>query len=232
MKADPGKIMNRTPLVLVGEFGSGKSELALQLAVDSARDQTVLVDLDMITPFFRSRDRQDELRRRGVRLVAPSGLHGGAGSPSMPPGVMEAMERAGRCIVDTGGGDAGIRVLGSLRPALERTEAACIMVVNPYRPCTRTLGEIAARTESLRRAGRVSVDGLFANPHLGELTAAEVILEGVQVVTDAALQLGLPVVGVGLTDSLIGDHGDMVRVLEGCGRPVVVISPRLRPDGH
>ncbi len=229
MKVGAESILEQSPLLLVGEFGSGKSELALQLAVDSAADEVVLVDLDMITPFFRSREMKDELSRRGVRLVAPSGLHEGTQSPLMPPGVIEAMEVAGRCIVDVGGGEVGTRVLGSLRPAVERTGAACVMVTNPYRPGTRTPGEITARAEGLQRAGRIRLDGLFANPNLGELTSPGIVNGGLQVVTGAASQLGLPVVGVGLTDSL-ADHPGMVRTLEDSRYPVVVISPRLRPE--
>lgn len=231
MKAQAGSILDRTPLLLVGEFGSGKSELALQLAVDAVGDQVVLVDLDMITPFFRSREMRDELCRRGIRLVAPSGRYQGTENPLMPPGVVAALQGAGRCIVDVGGGEAGIRVLGSLRPVLQRTQAACVMVANPYRPGTGTPGEIAARAEGLQRAGRVRLDGLFANPNLGELTEPAILHEGLQVVTQAARELGMPVVGVGLTEGLQG-HPDTTGILEDSGHRVVVIRPRLSPDRY
>ena len=58
--------------VLLGSFGSGKSELGLNLAVQKAGDgPCTVVDLDVINPYFRISERGDVLEPAGVELIMP-----------------------------------------------------------------------------------------------------------------------------------------------------------------
>ncbi len=198
-------LLDRNPTILTGCFGAGKTEMALHIALDSRAEEVVLVDLDLVTPYFRCRECRRKLDSRGVRLLAPGGA-GDGGLPVLPPGVWEAMWESERCIVDVGGGESGARVLGALHDTVRRTRAACFMVVNPYRPDSSTVERIVRSVEILESAGRVRFEGLIANPHLGDRTSPDDIVRGVKVVGSAAAEVDRPVVAVGISIHVADDR--------------------------
>ena len=227
-------LLGYNPIVLTGAFGSGKTETALHLALMAPETEVVLVDLDLVTPYFRSRERRRELSERDITLLSPEGFHAGVELPVMPPAVGEAMERAERCIVDVGGGEVGMRTLGSLSMAVERAGASCILVVNPYRPGTGTREGIVNTARSLQQAGRVQFEGILANPHLGDRTRPEDIERGVEIVSAASAELGLSILSVGVGLHVVKQDGFAALESELARRnlPHVVIDPRMRPDWH
>lgn len=89
--------------VVVGHYGVGKTNLAVNLAVDAADAgaEVVLVDLDIVNPYFRSSDYADLLERHGVRVIAPVLAGTTLDSPSLSGRVTTAVEWAQQ------GADAG-----------------------------------------------------------------------------------------------------------------------------
>ncbi len=130
--------------VLVGHFGAGKSEIAVNLAFGwrERGDAVAVVDLDVVKPYFRSRLLRDEMQARGITLVVPQDDRFYADLPIVVPEVRGAIGRAmagqGRAVLDVGGADVGSRVLGSIPGLDDPALADIIFVVNGNRPFAET----------------------------------------------------------------------------------------------
>ena len=96
-------------VVLTGNYGSGKTELALNLALHSRRlGATTLVDLDIVNPYFRSGEKAEELRQAGVRVLMPTFAMSTVDVPALPPEIQSVFETpCDRVIFDVGGDDTG-----------------------------------------------------------------------------------------------------------------------------
>ncbi|MFO7942205.1 MAG: hypothetical protein R6U92_06165 [Bacillota bacterium] len=224
----------RTPLVLTGEFGSGKTVLALSLALEarSRRDgDVVLVDMDLVTPFFRSRDVAEELEGEGVRVLYPSSFPKGVDLPILPPGVVEAIELADFAVLDVGGGRMGSRVLGGLAASISGRGGRVLAVLNSFRPMSSTPEKIHEGVRRLSEYLRLPIDGIVANPNLGTATRVEDVKRGMETVRLGALAADLPIVAVGIGEHLMeeDDYPGWARELAG-DATLLVARRRLRPE--
>jgi hypothetical protein len=180
----------------LGRFGSGKTEIAVNraLALADARARPWLVDLDTVTPFFRSRDLRELLEKAGVRLVAPRAPLEAADLPAVPAeiGAVLGADRE-PVVVDLGGDAVGTRVLGAWRDRLFAVPHQALYVVNARRPFSGDVPSIVEGVRRLSAAARIRVTGLVSNTHLGARTTRELIQDGDRVIRQAAEELGLPV---------------------------------------
>ncbi len=187
-------------VVLTGGFGSGKSEIAINLALDlAARKQTALVDLDIANPYFRSREARHFLAEQGIKPVVPREEWLDADLPILSPGVRSLLlDSAWTVVLDVGGDEIGAIALGGFQAVFQAIEHQMLMVVNPFRPFTRDVESIEFMCREIERASRLKMQGLISNPNLGQVTQLEHVLSGHQIVAQAARKLDLPVVGLGV----------------------------------
>lgn len=113
-------LLSRRITIIAGHYGSGKTEFAVNLALSAAKSaQVTLADLDIVNPYFCSREREEELADAGVTLIAPAKSTHHADVPALPPEMARIFADQDRfSIIDAGGDDAGARVLGRYRPSL------------------------------------------------------------------------------------------------------------------
>jgi len=186
------------PVIISGRFGSGKTEVALNYAVWlAAQDgdaRPILVDLDIVTPYFRSREVVTEMESRGVDVVAPLELTRSIDVPAITPQILGAIEQTSRpVILDVGGDRQGARALGRYSAALQYRGYDMLFVANPYRPYTATAEAVVISVKEIEASSRLSVSSLVSNPNLMNLTEPDVIRKGHTVVEAAAHLLGLPI---------------------------------------
>jgi hypothetical protein len=185
--------------LLVGHFGAGKSEIAINLAFgwrERGWDVT-LIDLDLVKPYFRSRLVRDEMAERGIHVLLPQDDRVFADLPIVVP---EARAGAGlaagagrKVIFDVGGSDVGARVLGSVPGLSDPTVADVLFVVNGNRPFAETPDDIVRMLREIERIARVAVTGLVSNTHLIDETTPEVLQAGVRLADEVSVRTGLPV---------------------------------------
>lgn len=178
----------------IGEYASGKSEVAVNRAVLLAREghRVALVDLDIVEPCYTLRPIKKQLMEQGIDVLAwetreTSGL--GETGNIMRPANRWALRRPGDVILDIGYGVEGSRTLNLLEGSADDPDLKILAVVNISRPMTARLEDIV---EYIGQLGRV--DGLINNTHLGDETTAEVVQKGAQMLGRSAELLGLPVV--------------------------------------
>lgn len=184
---------NRT--LFLGHFGSGKTEVAITHAVSLALagDRPLLLDLDFITPYYRSRDVAVELSGMGVEVVAPEGELARSDLPVVTARAVQALAHHPESVVADIGGDEGARVIGSLAHRLAPGCYEAFMVVNPLRPGTGTPEQVAEYARWLEGIARVRFTALVNNANAGPMTRPEHVRLGLEEVRAAAQLLGLPV---------------------------------------
>lgn len=182
---------------LVGAFGSGKTEVSLNLALAATGEglSVTLIDLDTVTPALRSRQAASILADAGVELIAPVGQLAYADLPAVPSGVRSAIEDEARSvIVDVGGSPAGARVLASMAEPIATRGHECWAVVSPWRPDTSSPATAVRELRAIEELGRLPLTGIVCNLHLPAELTAEEIKRGWDVVAQTARDLGIPVV--------------------------------------
>jgi energy-coupling factor transporter ATP-binding protein EcfA2 len=181
-------------LAITGSYGSGKTELAANLAMLLAETgrPTTLVDLDVVNPYFRSRDMREPFLARGIEVVAPPGQFSHADLPMLPPRVQGAIEDTGRhVILDAGGDPMGARVLARYSGLVQARGYRMVLVANSRRPDTLDAEAIAAMAASIERSSRLGIHEIVANAHLMEETTVEIINEGIRASREAARARGI-----------------------------------------
>ena len=184
--------------MLTGHYGSGKSELAVNLAVRLARagGDTVVMDLDIANPYFRSREMAGELRERGVELIGNAyGYDITQDLPALSPRIKSYLgnDRYKR-VVDVGGDNSGARVLNQFSEALSESEARMLMVVNVYRPETENAEKIIAMIHSIEAETGRKTAGMLNNSNMLRVTRPEHILNGLRILMEVSEMTGIPVV--------------------------------------
>ena len=191
--------------VLVGHFGSGKTEIALNLAMDLASrgEPVTMADLDVVKPYFRTRSARGLLTESGIDLLAPDGPNIHADLPIIVPQIRSHLRRSDRrLIIDVGGDDVGARVLGSLADVVPPAETECLLVLNFCRPSTPSPVAAVEMARQIEAVGRLPVAGLISNTHLMDETTLEIILEGLQSARKTAELLGVPVAAAAASGDL------------------------------
>ena len=191
--------------VLVGHFGSGKTEIALNLAMDQASDgvPVTMADLDVVKPYFRTRSAKALLTESGIDLLAPEGPNIHADLPIIIPEIRSHLRQSlRRLIIDVGGDDVGAKVLGSLSDVVPHGETECLLVLNFRRPSTPDPEAAVEMVRKIEAVGRLPVAGLISNTHLMDETDLEVILDGLENAQQTGELLGIPVVAVAAAEDL------------------------------
>jgi hypothetical protein len=198
-------LFERRVTLLVGHFGSGKTEIALNGALELAAGgrRVTLADLDVVKPYFRSRSAREILAGAGVKLLAPGGENVHADLPIIVPQIRQSLRDSScKLIADVGGDDTGARVLGSLSDVVPLKQTHCLVVLNFRRPSTTNPAEAVAMVRAIETVARVPVTGLVSNTHLMGETTADVVLDGYHMAQVAAGELNLPLVAVAVGEDV------------------------------
>ena len=186
--------------VLLGGFGSGKSELALNMAVKKAQEEScMLIDLDVINPYFRTSERKDLLDKAGVELISPPYSMKKIEIMSLSPRVYAAFAPGeGSVIIDVGGDHIGAVAIGQYKPNFDRIpreKLNVLFVVNPRRPVAADFDSAWALLEKIQGVSRLRVSGIVNNGNMAEETEKEHLIEGYELVKALSEKTGIPVWG-------------------------------------
>ncbi len=214
--------------IFVGAYGSGKTEVAVHVALDLAATggRVAIADLDIVNPFFRSRELRADLEAAGIAVLAPRGELAHADLPIVTPEVGGTLGDPDTTLVlDVGGDDAGARALSQFRPFLPDPGTGMAMVINDRRPWTGSVPGIERTMRRIETSARFRVTCLISNPNLGEETTPEVVARGHALVCEAGRALGLPVDALVVTDAL----ADRLPPEAALGVPLLRLRRRLFP---
>ena len=226
MWKSPDAIMNSAKMwAVTGNYGSGKTELSLNLALESVRKEpTALVDLDIVNPYFRSAERESLLTDGGVRVLKPTFAMSTVDIPALPAEILSIFERGERVWLDVGGDDTGATALGRYKPQLDKAGAQMLFVVNARRPLTRDVDSIMDLLERVCARARMPVSALCNNTNLGAQSTIEDVLLGAEIVREVARRAGVAHAFHGVAAHLLGELPEEMRPF------AFAVTPYMRPE--
>ena len=183
--------------IVTGHYGTGKTEFSVNLALALAGggERTALADLDIVDPYFRSRERRDLLEAAGVRLIASPQSCADADVPALPAELLSVLEdRTVRGVLDVGGDPSGARVLARWRARLLREDCQVLYLVNASRPEVRSAEGTVEYLRGIEAVTGLPCTGLVNNTHLCGETGPEDIREGALLAGEVSRLTGVPVV--------------------------------------
>lgn len=182
-------------VIIVGNYGSGKTEVSINLAVNRKRAglEVRIADLDLVNPYFRTREAKAQLAELGIEVVVPPMQYMQADLPILSPVVAGMIRRPSQLtLLDMGGNDVGVNVLAALGDALRGREIHVFQVVNPFRPFTNTAEGCLKIRDEIEKALRLSVNGIIGNANLIDETSAQDIYTGYDFALELSKKNGLP----------------------------------------
>ena len=201
--------MNKRVLLLCGHYGSGKTNIAVNLAQALKREYptVTLADLDIVNPYFRSKDSAQDLEAAGIRLICSRYANSNVDIPALPPDLYALTDdRRMRAVIDVGGDDRGALVLGRIAPAiLSENDYEMLMVINCYRPLTRDAASTVEVMREIEYAGGIRFTALINNSNLGTETTAEDVLASMRYANEVAAMSNLPLVMTTADEKLQND---------------------------
>ena len=201
-------------VVLVGNYGSGKTEISLNLALKYAQrgEQVTLVDLDIVNPFFRSAEKKEELAALGVETFYPTYALSPVDIPALPAEITAVFHRQDlRVFFDVGGDDAGAAALGTYYPQFQRHGLDIYYVINPFRPRSSTRELILDLMDKVQQRARSPICGLINNANVGEYTDEATLSRGRELIGEISVETGIPVVAEYALAHLGGGDGFLPR---------------------
>lgn len=182
--------------IITGHYGTGKTEFAVNLALALADEgnQVMIADLDIVNPYFRSRERQSLLEGAGISLITSSQASSSADVPALPAELLTILEnRSLRGILDIGGDPVGARVLARFRPKIVQEDYQLIYVLNANRPEVRTTEAAITYLRNIEAVTGLQCTGIVNNTHLCGETTEEEIRKGAALAASVSSETGIPV---------------------------------------
>ena len=184
--------------LLCGHYGSGKTNIAVNMALDLSRDheKVVIADLDIVNPYFRTVGSEEDLREAGVKLVVSSYANSNVDIPALPQEMYSLVDdRSLTCVVDVGGDDRGAYALGRISGAIrEENDYDMFLVINRYRPLTPDAESTLEIMHEIEAAASLPFTGIINNSNLAAETEPETVLASVDYAEEVAALAGLPLV--------------------------------------
>lgn len=203
--------------IVCGHYGSGKTNVALNMAYEQKEQgkSVAIADLDIVNPYFRTKDSIEELNNRGIKLICSDYAGTNLDIPALPDEMYAITDNKSQSFVlDIGGDDRGALALGRLAPAIvKENNYSMIAVINMYRPLTRDAASTVEVLREIEYAGGINFTGIINNSNLGSDTTAKDIINSFGYAADVAKLMNIPIIAtaankrlkaelVGKTDNL------------------------------
>gem|GEM_PF-48384 len=195
---NPVNKMNFKRITLfAGHYGSGKTNIAVNYAVkikDAGIDVCV-ADLDIVNPYYRAKDSEDELQKRGIKLISSVYANSNVDLPAIPQDMYSIIDNKETfAVMDIGGDDRGALALGRYAPSIiEENDYEMFFVINKFRPLTPDAESTVEVMREVESAGGIKFTAIVNNSNLGEETTAEDVLSSVSYAEEISSLTGLPV---------------------------------------
>lgn len=202
---DVKNLLEKRTQVITGRIGSGKTEIAINLAIKlkSLEIPVKLFDMDIVKPYVRIRDLEDKLRAYNFDLVLPPPLTRALDVPVFPPDVIsQLMDKESYHVIDVGGDAYGAGSIAQFRNFFEDSYNM-LFVVNTKRPYTETKEQILKELETIQNASKLKVTHLVLNTNLRWETTSEVIKEGYRILSEVSKELSIPILFAGVDETKV-----------------------------
>ena len=203
--------------IITGHYGSGKTNIAVTYALHlkALGERVVIADLDIVNPYFRTRDSLKELNEAGIQLISSAFANTNVDLPALPQEVYSLLDkREEKAIMDIGGDDRGAYALGRYADAIkDENDYEMLFVFNKYRPLTPDAQSALEIMAEIEDACKIKFTAIVNNSNLGECTTAQDVLNSVDSAEELSSLSGLPVKMTTVTADLVNNLNGKVENL-------------------
>ena len=193
--------------LLAGHYGSGKTNIAVNLAMKQKREgfDVTVADLDIVNPYYRTKDSEGELKAAGIPLISSPFANSNVDLPALPQELYRIVDETDtHMVVDIGGDDRGAYALGRFAQKLkDENDYEMILVINKYRPLTADEKDAVEIMKEIEEAGHLPFTAIVNNSNLGKETTAEDVLASVPYAEKMAKDTGLPLLLTTVREDLL-----------------------------
>ncbi len=197
-------------IIITGHYGSGKSNISINLAIEYAKKEkkVFLIDCDIVNPYFRSADSKALLEENGVELIAPLYANTNLDIPALPADIQKVFAADCVAVWDIGGDDSGAIVLGRYADSITKDGYEMYYVLNFYRPLTENSEEMTELMHEIEKSSRLKCTAIVNNSNLGPETDKKVVTDSFAEADSVAEKTGLPLKFTSVLSSLAGEFFD------------------------
>lgn len=181
--------MHKRMNVIVGHYGSGKTEFAINFAIELKKEykKVYIVDLDIVNPYFRTNDVKNQLEEYGIYVIASAFASSNVDVPALPSEIFRVFcDKDAAVVFDVGGDDDGAVALGRYKQYFDKENYNMFFVINTYRPLSAESQDIIKLLYEIETVSRLKVTGLINNSNISYLTTAENVLNGQKIIEEVA----------------------------------------------
>ncbi len=197
---------NKRITIVSGHYGSGKTNIAVNFALGLKEkyDNVAIADIDIVNPYFRTKDSEELLREKGIRLICSEYANTNVDIPALPQDMYAVTDdRSIRAVLDVGGDERGALALGRISHLIvEENNYEMIYVVNKYRPLTSDVDSAIEVMREIEAACRIKFTSIINNSNLGKETAPEDVLKTTGYADEISAKAGIPLVYTTVEQSL------------------------------
>ena len=182
--------------IITGHYGSGKTEIAINMALKlkEEHDNVVICDMDIVNPYFRTNDAKAFLKEKGIRVISPDYASTNIDIPVLPGDILSVFTNKDcYAILDLGGDDDGAVALGQFFRYLKDEDYEMYFVINSLRPDTSNIEDIKILAANIEYTSRAKITGVINNTNLSYLSEADHLADSLDFVEKAAKELGVEV---------------------------------------
>ena len=195
--------------ILAGHYGSGKTNIAVNLALNirNAGKNVSVADLDIVNPYFRTKDSEEDFEKAGIRLISSEYANTNLDAPALPQAMYAVIDdKDTHFVIDVGGDDRGALALGRLTDAIvAENDYEMYMVINFYRPLTQDVASMSEVMQEMEVAAGMKFTGIINNSNIGEETKAADVLDSVERAKAFSKETGLPIVMTTVREDLFAE---------------------------
>lgn len=210
------EIREKRVTLFAGHYGSGKTNLAVNWAIRlrEKHERVVIADLDIVNPYFRTKDSSELLNSKGIETISPEFANSNVDLPALPAELYGVVQNRLRyAVLDIGGDDRGAYALGRYAPyILEEDDFEMIFVANFCRPLTGMPEEALEVMREIEQAGGIPFTAIVNNSNLGTETTPQTVYDGLEKAEELSKLSGLPLLFTAVNRSL-ADNLDVGNIL-------------------
>ncbi len=195
--------------VFAGHYGSGKTNIAVNYALKLASENksVAIADLDIVNPYFRTKDSEKILADAGIRLISSPYANTNVDTPALPAEAYSVIHDDSKySVIDVGGDDRGALALGRYMPdILKQNDYEMVFVINKYRYLTSTPEDTVEVMREIELAAGAGFTAIVNNSNLGEETTAEVVLSSAEYAESISKLTGLKIMFTSVKEDLFDE---------------------------
>lgn len=191
------KFSQKPIFVICGHYGVGKTNVSVEFARrlhSENRSHVMLLDFDIVNPYFRSADNAEELTKDGIEVIVPDYANTNVDLPTLPPQVSRVFETECTAVFDVGGDDSGATALGTYRSRIENKGYELYVVINASRPYVRETADALSMIRAIEKTSGLTACGIINNTNLGTESSAELLRESFSYAEDVCTAAALPLI--------------------------------------